>query len=156
MITEEQIWGYLDGNLTGNARKELEQTIATDKHAADLFEEISTLHAGLKTSGLMKPSAMFTDRVMSSIRSAPGYAPVSRFTFKPWLIFALPVICAITAFAVLLAYNHVSLSSYRLPVKMPDFKNYQIYFVVADLLLLAYFVDRLSEYRFNRKALFAK
>jgi len=152
MITEEQIWDYLDGNLSATSRKEIEDALASDKQVAALFEEISVLHKALKTSTLMAPSASFTDRVMASIKTAPSQAPVGRFSFKPMLVFVLPTICVIAAFAGLLAYSNVPIT-YHVPV--PDFKSFQIYFVVADLLLLAYFIDRLSEYRFNRKTFFS-
>ena len=155
MITEEQIWGYLDGGLTGKDRSELELAIANDTRAKTLFEEISALHSSLKSDAtLLQPSVSFTDKVMAAVQMAPAYTPPAKISIMPFLIFILPTVLVLVVLGALLAYNHVPLE-YSLPVGLPDFKNFQLYFLVADVLLLAYFVDRFSEYRFNRKTLFA-
>jgi hypothetical protein len=157
MIDEEQIWNYLDGRLSNGEKAALEQAIASDLHAKALFQEISGLNDSLKSETLLlNPSASFTDRVMAGINMTPAYAQPAKFPYKLFLLFASPVIFVIVAFAVLLAYYHVPLT-YSLPVhiRMPNFKSFQLYFVVADILLLAFFIEQFSEYRFNRKTLFA-
>ncbi len=155
MITEEQIWSYLDGGLTGKDRSELELAIANDTNAKALFEEISALHNSLKSEALLlSPSVLFTDRVMAAIPMAAAYAPPAKISINPFLIFMLPTVLVMVALGALLAYNHVPIE-YSLPVSLPDFKSFQLYFLVADILLFAYFIDWISEYRFNRKTLFA-
>ena len=155
MISEEQIWSYLDGTLNAADRKYIELAIENDKHAAALFQEITALHQSLKSETLLSPSASFTDQVMAAINMSPTYTPVAKISFKPFLLFVLPSLLAVAAFAVMISYNHVPLS-YTIPVDLPAFKNFQLYFIIGDVLLLAYFIDRFSEYRFNRKTLFAQ
>ena len=155
MISEEQIWSYLDGGLTDRDRSELELAIVNDTAAKTLFEEISALHGSLKSEALLlSPSVSFSDKVMAAVQMAPAYTRPAKISITPFLIFILPTVLVLVALGALLAYNHVPLE-YNLPVAMPNFKSFQLYFLVADILLLAYFVDRFSEYRFNRKTLFA-
>ena len=153
MITEEQIWNYLDGQLNAADRKEFELTLANDKQAGALFSELSALSNSLKNETLLSPSALFTDRVMAAVQMAPVYTPAARFSFRPFLLFALPSVFVIAVFAGLLIHYNIAMT-YNLPVRMPDFKSYQLYFVVVDIVLLAYFLDYLED-RLNRKAFFA-
>jgi len=155
MITEEKVWSYLDGQLNAPDRKAFEMAIVNDSNAKLLFEEISALHSSLKNAALLSPSASFTDKVMAGIQMAPAYTPPAKLSFKPFLIFALPSLLVIAFFAAVLAYQQEPLT-YSLPLSLPGLKNLQLYFVVTDILLLAFFIDRLSEYRFNRKTFFAQ
>ena len=155
MITEEQIWNYLDGALTAVDREEFEQTLATDKRALTLFQEISALHVSLKAQQPLAPSINFTDRVMASLNVAPAYVPPAKLVTALW-IFILPIALVITGLAIFMAYNHVQITG-TLPVHipMPEIKHPTLYFVVVDILVFAYFLESLSDYRFNRKALFS-
>ena len=155
MINEDQIWSYLDGELTGEERCEFEGSIANDATAKTLFEEISALHASLKSDAmLLSPPVSFSDKVMAAVQMTPVYAPPAKISIKPFLLFLLPTLLVLGALGALLAYNHIPLE-YSLPVALPDFKSFQLYFLVIDILLFAYFIDRFSEYRFNSKTLFA-
>jgi hypothetical protein len=152
MITEEQIWNYLDGALDDAATEEIMRAISSDNHIADLFQEISALHQSLEAHTLLSPSAQFTDRVMSSVNVAP---PVKQ-SIWPWVIFLVPIISTLAACAAWLVYNHLNFS-YTLPsftLHSPD--RFTSWFIIADIIILIYFADELSEYRFNRKALFSK
>jgi anti-sigma factor RsiW len=155
MITEEQIWNYLDGSLTGADRKDFERSIAADKLAAALFQEISTLHVSLKAQQPLAPSINFTDRVMASLNLAPQYVPPAKLATALW-IFILPIVLVVAGLAIFMAYNHVQLTgSLPVHIPMPEIKHPTLYFVVIDILVLAYFLESLSEYRFNRKTLFS-
>jgi hypothetical protein len=155
MITEEQIWNYLDGNPTPVERRAFEQAIAADKQATALFQEISTLHLSLKDQTVLEPSLNFTDRVMASLNVAPAYVPPAKLVTALW-IFILPVALAVIGLAAFLMYNHVQITG-TLPMHMPlpEIKHPALYFVVIDIIVLAYFLESLSEYRHNRKALFS-
>lgn len=154
MITEEQIWNYIDGSLSEAERKEVERGIATDKKSKDLLTEISGLNSSLKQSSLLSPSASFTDAVMATIaQQKPFTAPVV-LPIKALLLFLLPSMVLIAAFAVVLAYGDVHLSTLsQINIPMPDFSRFKIYIITGYILILAYLLDKLSEHRFNRKAL---
>ena len=156
MVSEEQIWNYLDGSLSVADRKKVADLIATDKGIAELFEEISALHNSLKAETLLRPSLSFTDVVMASITSAPVYTPAAKPSFKLLLVFALPTIAVLIVFCVILASASGPVA-YQLPFQMPviDLRLVKIFFWTIELLLLAYFIDTFSEYRFNRKVLFS-
>jgi hypothetical protein len=156
MITEEQIWNYLDGNLSQGERKAVDQAIATDKNAEVLFKEISALHLSLKKQPVFEPSTGFTERVMASLYMAPVYTqPAKSITGALW-IFILPIAVSIVALVVYLIYNQVQITG-TLPIHIPglNIKHPVLYFGLIDILVLAYFLERLSDYRFNRKALFS-
>ena len=154
MITEEQIWNYIDGSLSEAERKEVELSIAADKHSMDLFTEISALNSSLKQNSLLTPSASFTDAVMATItQQKPFTAPVV-LPIKALLLFLLPSLVLIAAFAAVLAYGDVHLSTLsQINIPMPDFIRFKIYLITGYILILAYLLDKLSEHRFNRKAL---
>ena len=153
MITEEQIWSYLDGSLSAQERRAVDEAVANHPATAELFGEILALHKLLQAVSPEKPSAAFADRVMASVSPVTELATV-RASNRLIFFFSLPIILTLVICAVLVAYYRVPLT-YTLPfdINLPQFKNGHIYMVVADILLLAYFVDSLSEYRFNRKAL---
>ena len=155
MITEEQIWSYLEGSLSAQERRTVDEAVANQPATAELFGEISALHRLLITDSPEKPSAAFADRVMASVISVEGVAPV-RLSNRIILFFSLPILFTLAVCAVVVAYFQVPLT-YTLPfdIDLPQFKNGHIYMVVADVLLLVYFVDSLSQYRLNRKALFS-
>ena len=156
MITEEQIWSYLDGQLNEAGRLAIDLELGHDTDAKRLFDEISALNMSLKSDVLiLSPSVSFTDKVMAAIQITPASAPRATFSFIPFLIVALPIILVLAVFAGCLAYYHVPLT-YSIPVNLPDFKNFQLYFMLADVLLLAYFIEWTSEYRLNRKTFFAQ
>jgi len=152
MITEEQIWNYLDGNLNVEQRAELEQTIAANQQSADLFREISAIHGALKTDLLVQPSSVFTGKVMYALNIETATKLSPRLIF----LFSLPMLLVIVAFAGFIAYKHIPLS-YNFPFhfSMPVFNHMGMYFILVDILLLAFVADTFSEYRFNRKALFS-
>ena len=156
MISEEQIWNYLDGSLNEADRKEVANSIAADKDVAELFEEISALHNSLKAETLQKPSLSFTDAVMASIPTTPAYAPAAKPPYKLLLLFATPTIVVLILFCVILAISSGPVS-YELPFQMPslDFHLVNVFVWTIGLLVLAYFIDTFSEYRLNRKALFS-
>jgi anti-sigma factor RsiW len=155
MITEEQIWNYLDGNLSVTERKDFEQLIATDKQATEMFNEISALNLSLKSQPPLSPSVSFTNRVMASLNLEPVYTP-ARFSIAPVLIFMLPTLLVILILAGVLAFNQAHFTG-ALPmhIPLPQLKHPGLYFLVIDIVILAYFLESLSEYRFNRKTLFS-
>jgi hypothetical protein len=155
MITEEQIWNYLDGSLTAADRTMFEQTVAADKKSAALFQEITALQFSLKDQQVLEPSLGFTDRVMASLSVAPAYVPPAKLATAVW-IFILPMALVLISLAIFMAYNNVQITG-TLPIHIPipEIKHPTLYFVVIDILVLAYFLESLSEYRFNRKTLFS-
>jgi anti-sigma factor RsiW len=156
MITDEQIWKYLDGTLDEAGRKEVAQEIASDKTTADLFQEISALHKSLKADTLLKPSASFTDKVMASVSMAPAAAAPVKLSIKPLQMFALPCIAVLAACVIYLANSNVQVSySFPVHISMPVFSNMKMYFIIADIIILAFFLEALSDYRFNRKTFFS-
>jgi len=147
MITDEQIWSYLDGTLDEANRTEVAQAIASNKEVAALFKELSALHTSLQTDTLLSPSALFTDRVMLAVAPAPVKASI-----QPVLIFIVPVIIALLACVGYLVYNNVTLD-YTLPsFSLPQPAHYTLYFILTDVVILAFFAEALSDYRFNHKA----
>ena len=155
MITEEQIWNYLDGSLTEADQKKFEQAIADDQQANTLFQEISALQFSLKEQQVLEPAVNFTDRVMASLNVAPQYVPPAKLATALW-IFILPIALMLIGLVIFMAYNHVQITgSIPVHIPMPEIKHPTLYFVVIDILVLAYFLESLSEYRFNRKALFS-
>ena len=154
MITEEQIWNYIDGNLNEVERKEVERGIAANRQSMDLFTEISALNSSLKQSSLLSPSALFTDTVMTAIaQQKPFTAPVV-LPIKALLLFLLPSLALIAVFAAVLAYGDVQLSTLaQINIPVPDFNRFKIYLITGYILIVAYLFDKLSEHRLNRKAL---
>ena len=154
MITEEQIWNYLDGNLNEAERNEIKRAIESDKPSMDLFTEISALNNSLKQNSVLSPSASFANTVMAAITQQQPYTSPAVFSIKPLLLFLLPSLAIIGAFAVVLAYADVQLSSIaQIHIPIPDFSRFKIYFIVGYILVIAYLLDKLSEHRLNRKTL---
>ena len=150
MITEEQIWSYLDGDLNEAQTKEIAEAIANNKATAELFREMSAMHKALMTETLLEPSASFTNKVMASVDTAPA-----KRSIQPLIIFVLPVILAVVACLVYLVYNNISIT-YTMPsFTIPDAGHYTLYFILADIIVLAFFAEEVSDYRFNRKTYFS-
>jgi len=151
MITDEQIWNYLDGTLDEASRKEVALSIANDKGTADLFQEISALHKSLMADTLLKPSASFTNTVMASIAPTPVKSSI-----VPLVLFITPVVLALIACVAYLVYNNISVT-YTLPsFSLPAPGRYTMYFILTDIVILVFFLEALSEYRFNRKTFFSE
>ncbi len=137
MLTEEQIWNYLDNRLSPEERKEVEDMKAENAEAAALFQEISALQAELLRQPLMTPSASFTDNVMSSIDSAPA-----AFSIKPYLLFALPSLLCVAGLIALLVYTNIPFSDSLNIIPLVPLKHPGLYFAIMDVLLFAYLFEQ--------------
>ena len=142
MITEEQIWNYLDDNLDDVSRAEVEKAIAADENAAMLFKEVSALNKHLKTETLMVPSSSFTDDVMAAVTAAPVLLAAPAIPFRMMLLFFLPTAAVILLFTVLIIGYHIPVS---LHIPVIDFSRFKLLFILADALLLVYVIDALPQ-----------
>jgi len=86
---------------------------------------------------------------------APAAAAPVKLSIKPLLMFALPCIAVAGSLRNLSCHSNVQvLIVFRCHISMPVFSNMKMYFIIADIIILAFFLEALSDYRFNRKPFF--
>ena len=72
---EQQLWDYIDGNLTETAKKAIEEKIASDTEIKAQYKELLKLNLVFDEMDLEEPSLSFTRNVMESVALEP--APVA-------------------------------------------------------------------------------
>jgi anti-sigma factor RsiW len=154
MITEQQIWDYLDGHLTATERTAFELALQHDGQAAKLLGEIKSLHSMLKAQPAPYPASGFTDRVMAALPAVTAKPQALVFPYKLVVLAALPVVLVAAVFIAFIIYTSAPLN-YTLPYQLPsvDFSSYYTLFLFADIILAVLFIDELPEIR---SALFSK
>jgi hypothetical protein len=70
-----QLFRYIDGEMTSEEKKQMEQLLATDTSLLTRVEEQRLLESTLKTLRLEEPSPAFAQHVMAKVNSSPqGYS----------------------------------------------------------------------------------
>lgn len=71
-IIEQEIWDYLDGNLSQTERKLVELRIHSDIEYRSLFEEFKFLQDSMQALELDQPSMSFNRNVMEQVALEPA------------------------------------------------------------------------------------
>ncbi len=79
---EVLIWEYLDGKLSADKRKLLEEQLLNDQTYRTIFDEIKKLHTELQGLELQTPHVEFTSRVMEAVRVEKAEANHRRYLNK--------------------------------------------------------------------------
>jgi hypothetical protein len=145
---EEQIWDYIDGNLTIEEKLAIETKIATDLTYSSIYKELSAVNLHLNAMETDMPPMAFNRNVMD--RVAKEIAPVSLKTkVNQWIIYGIAAFFIFTLSAILIfaiSQTNFSGSNIKLPEMNIDFTRYfgpafiKI-FLFTDLLLGFIYLD---------------
>jgi len=114
---EQQLWDYIDGNLSETQRKSIEAKIESDISVRLQYEELQNLNIAFGEMELDEPSMSFTRNVMEDVALQP--APISLKTRVDNRI-----IYSISGFFVLSILGILSYILYNTTFSMPDFSKY--------------------------------
>jgi len=114
---EQQLWDYIDGNLSETQRKSIEAKIESDISVRLQYEELQNLNIAFGEMELDEPSMSFTRNVMEDVALQP--APISLKTRVD-----NRVIYSISGFFVLSILGILSYILYNTTFSMPDFSKY--------------------------------
>jgi len=152
---EEQIWEYIDGELSGKEREAVAKKIADDNAYATVYVEMLELHKLMAAVELDEPSMSFTRNIMDQVNLE--MAPMAlktkvdkRIIYSLTAIF-LAAIVGVSWFTI--AYTHfpalplpsLSLPSFDYNINIEEFVSpltLQIFFFI-DILLALLYLDRL-------------
>lgn len=107
-VQDDLLWSYLDGNLAGAPKKELEEQLERNPQLQSRLNELKELDSFARTNLIISPSANFTQAVMLGIKSV---------RIKPrrsdWLL----IIGVL--FATLISTFYITDASWALDLKVP-------------------------------------
>lgn len=158
-LIEQQLWDYIDGNLTEAGQKDIEQKIATNIDIKRQYEDLLSINDTLNGLEIDAPSMSFTRNVMERVELEPAPIALStkvdtRIVYGVALFFLLPLL-AIFGY-VLSTTNFI----------MPNFSQYfstnfniqdyltptTVYvFIGVDVILALIFMDYLLRKNLNQK-----
>ena len=156
---EQQLWGYIDGNLDADEAQTIEEKINTNAEIKLQYEELLSLNIAFGKIELDEPSMSFTRNVMESVSIAP--APVALKTKVNTRI-----IYGISGFFILSLVALFGYALFNLDFKTTDFDlqlnadfNWEKYisstvlvsFLFADLVIGLVFVDYLLRKKMAHK-----
>ena len=152
---EEEIWEYIDGDISAQDKATIAAKIAADAAYAAVYMEMLELNQLLAVSDLEEPSMSFTRNLMDKISLEP--APVTlktqvdkRIIYSLSAVFLLAIL-SVSWFAVSNAdFSGVALPSFNFNIDLQQVVNpltLQL-FVFIDIVLGLLYLDRL--YRSNK------
>jgi len=145
---EEQIWNYIEGNLTIEEKKAIEEKIAADKTYSNLYEELSAVNLHLTKLETDMPSMAFNRKVMDLVDLE--IVPVSLKTkVDQRIIYGVASFFILTLSAILIyavSQTHFSASAIKVPDLNIDFSRYLTpmfikIFLFTDLILGFIYLD---------------
>ncbi|MCX2573810.1 anti-sigma factor [Pedobacter sandarakinus] len=148
---EQQLWDYIDGNLTAKQAKTIEEKIAADRSVKLLYEQILQLDGFFGKLEIDAPSMSFTRNIMESVAHAP--APVALKTrVNTRIIYGIGGFFIISLLALFgYALFHIDFNSVNFYIKSNTDFNLNKYitptilysFLFADLVIGLVFLDYL-------------
>ncbi|MEJ5962360.1 zf-HC2 domain-containing protein [Pedobacter immunditicola] len=152
---EEQIWEYIDGELSGKDREAIAKKIADDNAYATVYVEMLELHHLMATVELEEPSMSFTRNTMDKVNlemppSALKTKVDKRIIYSLTAIFLVAIV-SVSWFAIAhtnfpaLSLPSLSLPTFNFSIDVKQFVSpltLQIFFFV-DILLALLYLDRL-------------
>lgn len=150
---DEQIWEYIDGELSGKEREAVAKKIADDKSYASVYVEMLELHRLMAAVELDEPSMSFTRNIMDQVNlEMPPLALKTKVDKR--IIYGLTAIFLAAIGSVSwLAISYANFPALPLPT-LPSFDfnlnmaqfvspmSLQIFFFI-DVLLALLYLDRL-------------
>jgi len=145
---EEQIWDYIDGHLTVEEKRTIENKIASDAAYRELYKELSAVNLHLAGMETDMPPMAFNRNVMEMV--ATEIAPVSLKTkVDKRIIYAVGTFFILAILSILIyavSQTRFTSSAVRLPVMVIDFSQYFTpafikIFLFTDLLLGFIYLD---------------
>jgi anti-sigma factor RsiW len=148
---EEQIWDYIDDQLTEKERAEIAGKIAKNADYASVYAEMMELHQLMAATELDEPSMSFTRNVMEKVQLET--TPVSLKTkVDTRIIYGLAAVfllAIVSVFSYALANSSFTLSTFNLPTlninmnlqQVVNPLSLQIFFFV-DIMLVLLYLDR--------------
>lgn len=85
---EEQLWNFIDGNLSANEKAVVEKLVKTDTAWKTKYHELLEISEALHASGLDSPSMRFTKNVMEEIAKL-HIAPAAKSYINKKIIWGL-------------------------------------------------------------------
>ena len=145
---EEQIWDYIDDNLTIEEKSAIAAKIATDQTYSELYQELSAVNLHLGKLEIDMPPMAFNRKVMDLV--AQEIAPVSLKTKVDLrIIYAVAGFFILTLSAILvyaISQIHFTASAINVPEVSIDFTRYLTpafikIFLFTDLLIGFVYLD---------------
>ena len=142
---EEELWDYIDGNVTAEEKDRIASKINTDLQYQSLYQELTTLNESIQQLDFEEPSLSFTRNVMENVSlQLPPVALKTKVDHRIiYGIAALFAACIIAVFAYAIA---ISSFSFQMPKLTVDFSKLinpitvQI-FVMVDVALGLIYLD---------------
>ena len=145
---EEQIWDYIDDNLTIEEKKAIAAKIASDQTCSNLYQELLAVNLHLGKLEIDMPPMAFNRKVMDLV--GQEIAPVSLKTKVDLrIIYAVAGFFILTLSAILIyaiSQTHFTASAINVPDISIDFSRYLTpsfikIFLFTDLLIGFIYLD---------------
>ncbi len=120
---EEQIWDYIDGNLTEDQQTAIQHKIATDETYKSVYQELLAIHQQMETMELEEPSMSFTRNVMEQVQLE--MAPVSLKTKVDgriiYCISGFFILLLLSVLIYVISQSHLTLSKWTFSIDIERF-----------------------------------
>jgi len=158
-LIEQQLWDYIDGNLTEAEQKDIELKIAANSDIKQQYEDLLSFNNTFNELEIDAPSMSFTRNIMERIELEP--APVAlrtkvdtRIIFGITLFFVLPLLAIFGYVLSTTKFTMPEVSQYL--TTNFNFQDYltpaTVYvFIGVDVILALIFMDYLLRKKLNAK-----
>ena len=149
---EQIIWNYLDGHVSVEEKKLIEQLLKSDAEFLSLFEEIKSIHLQISTLELDEPSMSFGRNLMEKIQLEHSPVPQKSLLGK-WLIntislfFLAAILCVLGILFFKIEWSQspeTAWFEFTMPQFALDSSSYSFLinlFVFVDIIVVLYFFD---------------
>jgi hypothetical protein len=159
---EQIIWNYLDGHVSVEEKKLIEQLLKSDAEFLSLFEEIKAIHLQISALDLDEPSMSFGRNLMEKIQLE--HSPVAQKSLLgKWFIYAIAlfflsaILCVLGILFFKVEWSQSSESDW-FEFTIPQFSlassSYSFLinlFVFVDIIVVLYFFDVFFSKRIKSK-----
>jgi len=146
---EEEIWDYIDGNVTAEEKQSIAAKIASNTDYHSCFQELSKLNALMAADGLEEASMSFSRNVMDAV--ALEIAPKALKTkVNKNIILGIAAFFILSLLAILVyAFANSDTSGFQMPAYTSNFE-WSSYFTPMFLKVFLFFDATLALLYFDR------
>jgi hypothetical protein len=154
---EEQIWNFIDGNLSEAESQKIQYLINSDQEVERMYKNFLSFNVLTYNMDLEEPSMSFTRNVMDDVATIP--APVllktkvdNRVIYGIAAFFGIALI-AVFVFAIYKSSGEKSSLQFDFSINTDFFENKILLstFLAADLIIAMLFIDGVVRKRLNQR-----
>jgi hypothetical protein len=154
---EEQIWDFIDGNLSESESQKIQHLINSDQEVERMYKNFLSFNVFTTNMDLEEPSMSFTRNVMDDVATIP--APVllktkvdNRVIYGIAAFFGIALI-AVFVFAIYKSSGEKSSLQFDFSINTDFFENKILLstFLAADLIIAMLFIDGVVRKRLNQR-----